>query len=176
VLDGGEWVIHGQKIWTSGAERAQMMYLLCRTELDASKHAGLSYLLVDMSSEGIAISPLKTLNGETEFSQVFLDGVRTPATHLVGKRGEGWHVSRSTLKHERGLATVGARGVGRKEFDELLPERYAQAARDAVEAHGGIGFTWECDVQIWLKRALFDRHWLGGPVLHHERSARLAGW
>ena len=132
-LVGDEWVINGQKIWTSGADRAEMMYLLCRTEPDAGKHAGISYLLLDMKQPGIEVSPLATLNGEAEFSQVFFDDVRTPANHLVGQRGEGWLVSRSTLAHERGTSAVAATASGRKEFAELV-ELAAQTLRDGRPA------------------------------------------
>ena len=119
-LVGDEWVINGQKIWTSRSDIAEMMYLLCRTEPDAGKHAGISYFLLDMNQPGIEIQLLATLIGETEFSQVFFNDVHTPASHLVGKRGEGWLVSRSTLKQERGLAATAATASGRKEFDELV--------------------------------------------------------
>ena len=119
-LVGDEWVINGQKIWTSGAQYSDMMYLLCRTEPDASKHAGISYLLLDMKQPGIEVSPLKMLTGEMHFSQVFFNDVRTPAEYLVGKRGEGWLVSRSTLEHERGHAAMGAVASGRGQFDRLV--------------------------------------------------------
>jgi len=132
-LVGDEWVINGQKIWTSGAERAEMMYLLCRTEPDAGKHAGISYLLLDMKQPGIEVSPLQTLTGEAEFSQVFFDDVRTPADYLVGRRGEGWLVSRSTLAHERGTAAVAATASGRKEFETLV-ELATQVQRNGQPA------------------------------------------
>ncbi len=126
-LDGDEWVINGQKIWTSGAQYSHMMYLLCRTEPEAGKHAGISYLLLDMRQPGITVSPLKMLTGEMHFNQVFFNDVRTPAEYLVGKRGEGWLVSRSTLEHERGHAAMGSVASGRRQFDGLL-----QLARQAV--------------------------------------------
>lgn len=101
-LDGNEWVINGQKIWTSGAHFSDMMFCLVRTEPDAPKHRGISYLLVPVNSPGITVSPLKTMTGRSEFNQVFFDNVRIPATNIVGKRGEGWKVANVTLKHERG--------------------------------------------------------------------------
>jgi alkylation response protein AidB-like acyl-CoA dehydrogenase len=100
-LVGDEWRINGQKIWTSGAQRADYMFCLCRTEPEASKHAGISYLLLDMHQPGIDVRPLKQMNGESTFNEVFLDDVRAPADWIVGKRGEGWIVSRTTLVHER---------------------------------------------------------------------------
>lgn len=101
-LDGNEWVINGQKIWTSGAHFSDMMFCLVRTEPDAPKHRGISYLLVPVNSPGITVSPLKTMTGRSEFNQVFFDNVHIPATNIVGKRGEGWKVANVTLKHERG--------------------------------------------------------------------------
>jgi alkylation response protein AidB-like acyl-CoA dehydrogenase len=126
-LSGDEWVINGQKIWTSGAERAEYMYLLVRTEPDAPAHAGISYLLLDMKTPGITVRPLKDMTGDAHFSEVFLDDVRAPASMLVGKRGEGWLVSRSTLKHERGLGAISSGAGGRVEFEKLL-----QLARETL--------------------------------------------
>jgi alkylation response protein AidB-like acyl-CoA dehydrogenase len=100
-LVGDEWVINGQKIWTTGAQLADYMFCLCRTEPDESKHAGISYLLLDMKQGGVEVSPLRQMTGGSTFNQVFLTDVRTPADWIVGQRGEGWRVSRTTLKHER---------------------------------------------------------------------------
>lgn len=100
-IDGDDWVINGQKIWTSGAQQADYMFCLVRTEPDAKKHAGISYLLIDMKSAGIDVRPLRQMTGTSEFNEVFLNDVRTPKDWIVGKRGEGWLVSRTTLKHER---------------------------------------------------------------------------
>jgi alkylation response protein AidB-like acyl-CoA dehydrogenase len=125
VLDGDEWVINGQKIWTSGAHEADMMFCLVRTEPDAGKHAGISYLLVDMKAPGIRVSTLKQMTGTEEFCEVFLDDVRTPAENIVGERGEGWAVSRATLMHERALIGSSDRMVA--DFDQLV--KLAQKAR-----------------------------------------------
>jgi alkylation response protein AidB-like acyl-CoA dehydrogenase len=103
VLHGDEWVINGQKIWTSNATVADMMFGLFRSEPDAPKHAGISYLLLDMRTPGIDVRPLRMMQGGEDFCEVFLSDVRIPAENIVGKRGEGWNVSRATLKHERML-------------------------------------------------------------------------
>jgi alkylation response protein AidB-like acyl-CoA dehydrogenase len=103
VLRGDEWVINGQKIWTSNATVADMMFGLFRTEPDAPKHAGISYLLLDMRTPGIDVRPLRMMQGGEDFCEVFFTDVRVPAKNIVGKRGEGWNVSRATLKHERML-------------------------------------------------------------------------
>ena len=102
-LDGDEWVVNGQKIWTSGAQFAEYIFLLCRTEPEAGKHAGISYLLMPMRQEGIEVRPLRQMTGTADFNEVFFTDARTPADHIVGKRGEGWLVSRATLKHERNM-------------------------------------------------------------------------
>lgn len=102
-LVGDEWVINGQKIWTTGAHFAHHMFCLCRTEPAAPKHAGISYILIDMKTPGVEVRPLKTITGVADFNEVFLTDVRVPAKNIVGRRGEGWLVSRSTLKHERSM-------------------------------------------------------------------------
>jgi alkylation response protein AidB-like acyl-CoA dehydrogenase len=101
VLEGDEWVISGQKVWTTMAHLADYMFVLARTEPDAPKHKGISYLLLDMKQPGVTVRPLKQMTGGREFNEVFLDAVRTPRDWIVGERGEGWEVSRTTLKHER---------------------------------------------------------------------------
>jgi len=100
-LVGDEWVINGQKIWTSAAHVADYMFCLVRTEPDAPKHAGISYLLIDMHQPGIDVRPLRQMTGGADFNEVFLNDAKTPKDWIVGKRGEGWNVSRTTLKHER---------------------------------------------------------------------------
>ncbi|HXC50524.1 MAG TPA: acyl-CoA dehydrogenase family protein [Candidatus Limnocylindrales bacterium] len=103
VLDGDEFVINGQKIWTSTAREAQMMFALVRTEPDAPKHEGISYLLVDMKSPGITIRPLVMMTGQAGFNEVFFDNVRVPREILIGRRGQGWEVGKATLIHERNM-------------------------------------------------------------------------
>ncbi len=132
-LVGDEWLINGQKIWTSGAHQAQMMYLLCRTEPDAGKHAGISYLLLDMKQPGVEVRPLRHMGGEAHFNEVFLNDARTPADQIVGKRGEGWLVSRSTLQHERGAPSDVERV--RSQFEALvnLAKNTLRDGRPAIE-------------------------------------------
>lgn len=111
-IDGEDWVINGQKIWTSGAQHADYMFCLVRTEPEQKKHAGISYLLIDMKAKGIDVRPLRQMTGSSEFNEVFLNDVRTPKDWIVGKRGEGWLVSRTTLKHERNSIGNAAQSLG----------------------------------------------------------------
>jgi len=101
-LDGEEWVINGQKIWTSTAHLSQMCFILVRTEPDAPKHQGISYLLMPMDTPGIDRRPIKQMTGDSDFNELFLTDVRIPATNIIGQRGEGWKVANATLGHERG--------------------------------------------------------------------------
>ena len=98
----GNWIINGQKIWTSTAQYSQMMFCLVRTEPDAPKHSGISYLLIPMDTPGIEIRPLVDMTLNTGFNEVFFTDVTIPESHIVGKRGEGWSVANATLSHERG--------------------------------------------------------------------------
>ena len=101
-LIDGKWIINGQKIWTSTAQYAQMMFCLVRTEPEASKHAGISYLLVPMDTPGLEIRPLVDMTLQAGFNEVFFTDVTIPGKNIVGKRGEGWAVANATLGHERG--------------------------------------------------------------------------
>ena len=103
VVDGDDFIINGQKIWTSTAQFADMIFCLVRTEPDAPKHHGISYLLFPMDTPGIEVRPLMTMTGYAEFNEVFFTDVRVPTTSIVGKRGEGWAVANATLTHERGM-------------------------------------------------------------------------
>tara|TARA_R110000787_G_scaffold210_4_gene673 strand:+ start:516 stop:1709 length:1194 start_codon:yes stop_codon:yes gene_type:complete len=103
VEDGDDFIINGHKIWTSSAQVADMMFILVRTEPDAPKHQGISYLLLSMATPGIEIQPLVSMTGVAEFNEVFFTDVRLKQDQIVGKRGEGWLVANTTLKHERGM-------------------------------------------------------------------------
>ena len=101
-LDGDHWVVSGQKIWTSTAHLADWIFCLVRTEPDAPKHDGISFLLFSMKTPGIEIRPLVDMTGAANFNEVFFTDVRVPATQIVGRRGEGWKVANAILRHERG--------------------------------------------------------------------------
>ncbi len=101
VRDGEQWVVDGQKVWTSGARHADWGILLARTDPDSWRHAGISYFLIDMRSPGVEVRPLVQINRAAHFNEVFLHEVRLPAGALVGDEGDGWSVARTTLGAER---------------------------------------------------------------------------
>ncbi|HEY8514599.1 MAG TPA: acyl-CoA dehydrogenase family protein [Candidatus Binatia bacterium] len=102
-IDGDDFVINGQKVWTSAAQIADWMFCLVRTDPNAPKHKGISYVLIDMKTPGITVRPLVQMTGEPGFNEVFFNDVRVPRTNLVGKLNEGWLVANSTLHHERNM-------------------------------------------------------------------------
>jgi alkylation response protein AidB-like acyl-CoA dehydrogenase len=108
VEDGSDFLITGQKIWTTTAHLSDMMFGLIRTEPDSSKHGGLSYVLIPMDTPGIDVRPLATMTGEAEFNEVFFDQARVPRSNVVGRRGEGWKIANSTLLHERNMLASSA--------------------------------------------------------------------
>jgi len=101
VRDGDDWIVNGQKVWTSGAQNAQLAILVARTDPAVPKHAGLTYFLCDMSDPGVDVRPLRQITGEAEFNEVFLTDVRIPDANRLGAEGEGWRVATTTLNNER---------------------------------------------------------------------------
>ena len=129
VKDGDDYVINGQKIWTTGAQFADMMYMLARTDPDAPKHRGISYFLLDMKAPGVSVRPLITMAGSATFNEVFFENVRVPARNRLGEENRGWYIGTTTLDFERSSigSSVGIRkmleGVIKfaKDHPELSP-------------------------------------------------------
>ena len=133
ALDGDEWVITGQKIWTSLAHVADWCFLLARTQAGSRRREGLSYLLVPMRQSGITVRPIRQLTGTSEFKEVFFDGARTWRDLVVGAPGDGWRVAMGTLSFERGVATLGQQIGFERELGRLVDEaRRTGAAADPV--------------------------------------------
>jgi alkylation response protein AidB-like acyl-CoA dehydrogenase len=133
VEDGDDFVVNGSKIWTSAAQRADWIFLLVRTDADAPKHKGISYLLVDMKTPGVAVRPLVQMTGARGFNQVFFDDVRVPRQNLVGQKNQGWQVALTTLMFER--STGHDRGIA-NQISELveLARRVPRDGRTAWES------------------------------------------
>jgi alkylation response protein AidB-like acyl-CoA dehydrogenase len=133
VLEGGEWVISGQKIWTSLAHAAEWCFALCRTDPEAPKHKGISYLLVPMRQPGITVRPIAQMTGTSEFSEVFFDGARTAAENVVGPVNGGWRVAMGTLAFERGASTLGQQLAFETELEAVIAiAKQNGKARDPV--------------------------------------------
>jgi alkylation response protein AidB-like acyl-CoA dehydrogenase len=126
VRDGDEYVVNGQKIWTSGAHVAKWMILLARTDPDAPKHRGISYFIVDMKSPGITVRPLVNMADSHEFNEVFFDNVRVPRANLIGEENRGWYAAQTTLSFER--SNIGSAVGQRQTIEDLV--RYAREHKD----------------------------------------------
>ena len=146
VRDGDDFVINGQKIWTSGAQYAHWMFMMARTDPDAPKHKGISYFLVDMKSPGVSVRPLTNLASQDMFNEVFFEDVRVPAKNLVGELNRGWYIGTTTLDFER--SSIGSAVGIRLQLDELV--NYAKAH----EADG----TSRTGYMTSLKTELADRY------------------
>jgi alkylation response protein AidB-like acyl-CoA dehydrogenase len=118
--EGNEWVIEGQKVWTSGAQWSEWCFVLCRTDPAAPSHKALSYILVPMRQKGIEIRPIVQITGESEFSEVFFDGARTAAENVVGAVNGGWAVAMGTLAFERGASTLGQQLNFQNELQQVI--------------------------------------------------------
>ncbi|GAB3119546.1 acyl-CoA dehydrogenase family protein [Glaciibacter psychrotolerans] len=145
VLDGGEWVINGQKVWTSLAQHADWCFVLARTGEGERKHDGLSYLLVPMRQPGVEVRPIIQLTGTSEFNEVFFDDAKTDGDCVVGEVGRGWSVAMATLGFERGVSTLAQQIGFRRELDGIIEQARANGAladpvlRDRiVQAHQGL--------------------------------------
>ena len=150
-LDGDEWVITGQKVWTSLATVADWCFVIARTTPGSRRSAGLSYLLVPMDQPGVTVRPIRQLTGTSEFNEVFFDGARTSADHVVGAVGDGWRVAMATLAIERGVSTLGQQVGYERELASLI---------DTARASGA--------VRDPLLRDRLARAWIGLQVMREQ--------
>jgi alkylation response protein AidB-like acyl-CoA dehydrogenase len=120
VRDGDEWIVNGQKVWTSGAQYSDFGEIICRTAPEAEKHKGITAFIIDMKSPGITIKPLKQMNGGASFNEVFFEDVRVPHENVLGDVNEGWTVAITTLMNERVAIGSGGGGGGRVGVTEII--------------------------------------------------------
>ena len=151
VRDGDVWRITGQKVWTSLAHIADWCFVLARTDPQAPKHRGLSYLLVPMDQPGVQVRPITQLTGSSEFNEVFFDDAVTAAENIVGQPGDGWRVATGTLAFERGVATLGQQLGFARELDDVI---------------GVARATGVSDDPVWRDR--ITDAWVGLQVLRHH--------
>ena len=130
-LEGDQWVLNGQKVWTSLAQWSDWCFVVARTEAGSERHHGLSYLLIKMDSPGIDVRPITQITGTAEFNEVFFSDARTPASHIVGTAGDGWKVAMGTLAFERGALTLGQQAAFERELGWIVNDaRRTGADRD----------------------------------------------
>jgi alkylation response protein AidB-like acyl-CoA dehydrogenase len=168
VRDGDEWVVNGQKVWTSGAQWSELAIMIARTNSDVPKHQGLSMFVVDLKAPGVTIRPLKQITGNDEFNEVFLDDVRLPADYLVGVENDGWRALLRMLMHERlaiGAGTSGAR-MGRDMFTVL---RDLAIERGVLENDGVRAAL----LDLYVKERLLN--WLGQRMRDGAASGKEPG-
>ncbi len=169
-LDGDEWVVNGQKVWTTQAQYADYVFLLARTDPGAEKHAGISYLLVPMRQPGVEVRPIAQIDGSTEFNEVFFTDARCPKENVVGGVNNGWKVAMTTLGFERGTsATTGYRRFAR-ELDTIIELARARGRTDDPLIRQRLAAAWSAVkiMQINGFRTLTD-------VLHGtHHTAKLA--
>jgi alkylation response protein AidB-like acyl-CoA dehydrogenase len=141
-LDGDEWVVNGQKVWTTQAQFADYIFLLARTDPDAPRHAGISYLLVPMRQAGIEVRPIQQVDGSADFNEVFFTNARCPKDNVVGGVNNGWKVAMTTLGFERGSsATTGHRRFAR-ELDVILEEARRRGRDQDPLVRQGLARAW----------------------------------
>jgi alkylation response protein AidB-like acyl-CoA dehydrogenase len=169
VIEGDNFVINGQKIWTSGAHRASHMFMLVRTDPDAPKHRGISYLLLEMDTPGITVRPLVNMTGGHEFNEVFFEDVVVPRGNLVGELNRGWYVGMATLDFER--SAIGGVAGTQRDLEELIDQlKERQIAIDATGKAMLSDRFIEGNVARWLSMRIISMQ-DAGLVPNYEASS-----
>jgi alkylation response protein AidB-like acyl-CoA dehydrogenase len=170
-LDGDEWVINGQKIWTTQAQYADYIFLLARTDPEAPKHAGISYLLVPMKQEGIEVRPIVQPDGSAEFNEVFFSGARCPKDNVVGGLNNGWKVAMTTLGFERGSSATTSHRRFEKELESIVEKARENGRIEDPSVRQALAKQWS-KIQIMringyrtLTAAVHDKKDLGVAAL-----------
>jgi len=175
TLDGDEWVVTGQKVWTSLAHQSDWCFVVCRTDPEARRHKGLSYLLVPMDQPGVEIRPIRQLTRTSEFNEVFFDGARTARENVVGDVGDGWRVALATLAFERGVALRGHQLSFGRELDRIVAAAQENGRiqdpvvrQQLAQAH--------IELRIMRYNTLRSLSGIGGPVAPPEASIAKLYW
>ena len=143
VLDGDEWVINGQKVWTTQAQHADYVFLMVRTDPDAPQHAGISYLLVPMHQEGVEVRPIIQVDGSADFNEVFFTNARCPKNNAVGGVNNGWKVAMTTLGFERGSSSTTGYRRFLKEWEEVVKEAKRHGKNDDELVRDDLVRAWQ---------------------------------
>ncbi len=172
VRDGDDYVLNGQKIWTTGAQYADWMYMLARTDPDAPKHRGISMFLFDMKTPGVSVRPLTTMAGAQSFNEVFFDNVRVPAPQRVGEENRGWYVGATLLDFER--SGIGSAVGVRKQLERMLsyvgPEMDKLAFKTRSTLRLEFADRWiEANMAKWLSYRVISMQ-AAGQIPNHEAS------
>ena len=170
--DGDQWVVTGQKVWTSLAHLADWCFVVARTEPGSQRHQGLSYLLVPMKQDGVDVRPIYQVTGTSEFNEVFFDGARTDVGNVVGEPGDGWRVAMATLGFERGVATLGQQIGFARELDAVIELARRTGAIDDPVVADHVAAAW-IDLQVIRQYAL---HSLGTTAPGVEASIAKLLW
>lgn len=172
TLIDGDWVIDGQKIWTSLAHVADWAFVIARTDKGSRRHAGLSYLLVPMKQDGVTVRPIRQLTGTSEFNEVFFDGARTDGDLVVGEPGRGWAVAMATLGFERGVSTLGQQVGFARELSDIVDIAHRNGAADDPVVREKLIRAW---IGLKVMRA-YASSTLGGSGEHGEASVSKLLW
>ena len=175
VLDGDEWVITGQKVWTSLAHQADWSFVMCRTDPESTRHKGLSYLLVPMDQPGIEVRPITQITMTSEFNETFFDGARTAASNVVGAVGQGWMVGLATLAFERGVGLLGHLLSFRREFDAVVEVGRRNGRLDDPVLRDRVAGSF-ADLEVLRLTTLRSLRGVDGPVAPPEASILKLFW